>query len=149
MKKLIFLNLFIFALFFQQCKKADDTFTYCTGCPLSSWEGYYVGTANFYTANTGETFENVDVTINIDNTYDSTLVINVNAPDYISENFSASKKDDNYYLLIGAGSRILDIGLKKKDNELKLDGTLKINSWSKIDSTWSVNKSLTFEAFKK
>jgi len=149
MKKLILPGLLIFALFFQQCKKASDSFSYCTGCPVSSWEGYYIGNGNFFTANTGETFENVEVTLNIDNTYDSTLVINVSSPTYISENFSASKKDENYYLLIGSGSRILDLGLKKKGNEFKVEGTLKLNSWNKVDSTWTVNKSLTFVAFKK
>lgn len=148
MKKLALISIFFVAVLFQDCKKSDDNFSYCTGCPISSWEGYYLGSGSYFTSTTGETFD-VEVEVTIDNTYDSTMAINVNAPAYLSENFTVSKNDQNYYLTIGSGARTLDLGLKKKGNEYKIDGTLKLNSWSKIDSTWTVNKSLTFETFKK
>jgi len=149
MKKLLMISVFISVLFFQNCNKSGDNFTYCDGCFLLAWEGYFNGTGTYFTANTGDTFENIEVEVNINNTYDSTLAINVKASDYISENFTVSKNDQNYYMNIGSDARTLDLGLKKKGNEYKIDGTLKINSWNKIDSTWNVNKSLTFEAFKK
>jgi hypothetical protein len=149
MKKLLLISVLISIFFFQNCKKSGDNFVYCEGCFLSSWDGYFQGTGTYFTALTGETFENVEVDINIDNTYDSTLSINVQAPTYLSENFTASKNDQKYYMNIGTGERTLDLGLKKKGNEYKIEGTLKLNSWNKIDSTWSVNKSLTFEVFKK
>lgn len=149
MKKILVISAFFFIFFFQDCKKSDENFSYCEGCFLSAWEGYFEGTGTYFTANTGETFENIEVEVNIDNTYDSILAINVKASAYISENFTVSKNDQKYYMNIGTGARTLDLGLKKKGNEYKIDGTLKLNSWNKIDSTWSVNKSLTFEAFKK
>jgi len=140
--------LVIVAVGFQNCKKDKGTFTFCTGCPVSSWVGYYSGTGSYFTANTGETFDNVAVNVNIENTYDSTLVIHVTAANYISESFSKSKTDDNYYILIGSGARTLDIGLKRNGNEYRLSGTLKKNSWNKIDSVWIVQQSLTFQVDK-
>jgi len=88
------------------------------------------------------------VDVNIENTYDSTLVIHVEAANYISESFSKSKTDDNYYILIGSGARTLDIGLKRNGNEYRLSGTLKRNSWNKVDSVWIVVQSLTFQVGK-
>jgi len=149
MKKLLTTILLFSVFFFQDCNKSNDNFSYCDGCFLSAWDGYFQGSGTYFTANTGDTFENVEVEVNIDNTYDSTLAINVKASTYISENFTVTKQNQKYYMNIGTGARTLDLGLKKNGNEYKIDGTLKLNSWSKIDSTWSVNESLTFEVFKK
>jgi|GEM_PF-2282837 len=148
MKKLIIVILAVVAVGFQNCKKDNGTFSFCTGCPLSSWVGYYKGSGAYFTANTGETTDNVQVDVNIENTYDSTLVIHVEAANYISESFSKSKTDDNYYILVGSGARTLDIGLKSNGNEYRLSGTLKRNSWNKVDSVWIVVQSLTFQVGK-
>jgi len=148
MKKLIIPILIVVAVFFQHCKKDNDNFSYCTDCPISSWVGFYSGSGTYFTTNTGETTDGVEVTVSITNNYNSNLVVNVEAPGYISESFSKSKTDEFHYILMGSGSRILDIGLKKKDNEFKLDGTLKRNSWNKIDSVWVVDRSLTFQVNK-
>ncbi len=148
MKKLVIPILIVIAVFFQHCKKESDNFSYCTGCPISSWVGFYSGSGTYFTANTGETTDGVEVTVSITNNYNSNLVVNVEAPGYISESFSKSKTDEYHYILMGSGSRILDIGLKKKGNEYKLDGTLKRNSWNKIDSVWVVDRSLTFQVNK-
>ncbi len=149
MKKLIIVLLTLIAVGFQNCKKEKENFTYCTGCPIFSWVGYYSGTGTYFTANTGETVDNIEVNINIENTYDSNLVIHVEAPNYISESFSKSKTDDKYYILIGSGARTLDLGLKRSGNQYRLNGTLKKNSWNKVDSTWTVVQSLTFQVDKK
>ena len=138
-----------FLLLFQNCKKDDTSFSYCTGCPISSWTGNYNGTGTYFIASSGETFEGVNVNVSIENTYDSTLVVKLTAENYISESFSTSKTSDDHYILLGSGSETLDIGLKKNDNQYKLDGTFKKNTWNKIDSVWIVNKSLTFSALKQ
>ena len=148
MKKLVIPILIAVAVFLQHCKKDNDNFSYCIGCPISSWVGFYHGSGAYFTANTGETTDGIEVNVSISNNYDSNLVVNVEAPGYISESFSKSKNDEYHYILMGSGSRTLDIGLKKKDNEFKLDGTLKRNSWNKIDSVWVVDQSLTFQVNK-
>jgi len=133
MKRLVIPILIVIAVFFQHCKKENDNFSYCTGCPISSWVGFYSGSGTYFTANTGETTDGVEVTVSITNNYNSNLVVNVEAPGYASESFSKSKTDEF---------------LKKKGNEYKLDGTLKRNSWNKIDSVWVVDRSLTFQVNK-
>jgi len=148
MKKLIIPILIVVAVFFQHCKKDNDNFSYCTDCPISSWVGFYTGSGAYFISNTGETTDGVEVNVSISNNYDSNLVVNVEAPGYISESFSKSKTDEHHYILMGSGSQTLDIGLKKKDNEYKLDGTFKRNSWNKIDSVWVVDRSLTFQVNK-
>jgi len=148
MKKLITILFIFVAIVFQHCKKNTGDFTFCTGCPLSSWVGYYEGTGDFYTDNTGETRENIPVNVHIENSYDSLLVIHVDAESYVSESFSKSKTGDEYYMLIGSGARTLDMGLKRNGDQYRLNGTLKKNSWNKVDSTWTVVQSLTFQVGK-
>lgn len=148
MKKFIIPILILVCILFSQCKKDEDNFEYCTGCPISSWVGFYGGTGVYYTVASGESTDGVEVNVTIENPYDSTLKVTVDAPSYISGTFSKPKNDDNHYVLFGSGSNTLDLGLKKKGNEYQLDGTLKKNSWNKIDSIWVVNQSLTFQLKK-
>lgn len=149
MKKLVIPILIILAVFFQQCKKDSDDFTYCNGCPIDAWVGYFEGSGAYFTVNSGETTDGVEVHVNIENNFASNLKVSVEAPGYITESFSGSKNDGNYYINMGSGSRTLDLGLRKKGEEYRLDGTLKKNSWDKIDSVWIVNQSLTFQVLKK
>ena len=151
MKKLILASILFTAFFIPGCNKSDDSFAFCEGCYLSSWEGYFEGNGEYfiYNSTNGEIYNDIEVQINITNKYDSTLAIEVKAPGYISESFSTSKKNQAYYINIGAGARTLDIGLKKKGNEYKINGTLKLNTYNKVDSTWSVYKSLSFDVYKQ
>lgn len=149
MKKLVIPLLILVGILFNQCKKEEDNFSYCTGCPISSWVGYYDGTGSYFTVHSGETKDGVEVYVTIENPYDSTLKVTVDAPSYISGSFSKPKTDDNHYMLFGSGANTLDIGLRQRGNEFQLDGTLKKNSWNKIDSVWVVDQSLTFQVNKK
>ncbi len=149
MKQLAILLLIVGGILFSQCNKEEDNFSYCTGCPISLWVGYYDGTGSYYTVISGETMDGVEVNVTIENPYDSTLKVTVNAPNYITGSFSKPKTDDNHYILFGSGSNTLDIGLRQRGNEFQLDGTLKKNSWNKIDSIWVVDQSLTFQVLKK
>ena len=88
MKKLVIPLLIVVAVFFQHCKKDNDNFSYCTGCPISSWVGFYSGSGAYFTANTGETTAGVEVNVSINNNDDSNLFVNVEAPGYISATFS-------------------------------------------------------------
>lgn len=148
MRKLVVPILIIVAVFYSNCKKHEDNFSYCLDCPLSSWVGYFEGTGAYFTVTTGETTDGVQVGVNIENNYNSNLEITVDAPGYITETFSKSKTDTYHYLNIGTGARTLDLGLRQKGNELRLDGTLKKNTWNKIDSVWDVHQSLTFQILK-
>ena len=149
MRILLILCILSLLLLFQNCKKDEDNFSFCTDCPISSWVGYYGGAGSYFTVNSGKTTEGIVVDVNIHNPYDSTLIIKIEAENYISESFSTSKKDDNYYILVGAGSETLDIGLRRNGDQYQVSGTLKKNTWNKIDIVWIVNQSLTFSAMKQ
>ncbi|NOX84655.1 MAG: hypothetical protein GXO86_01625 [Chlorobi bacterium] len=59
-KTLIFILLAGIILTLMQCKKDEqDDYSYCTGCPVDAWVGKYTGTGTYFTAATGETFDNV------------------------------------------------------------------------------------------
>lgn len=146
LKLLVILSLL---LVFGECNKTEDPeYVYCIGCPISEWTGDYQGSGTYYTHASNETFENVEVIVTITNPYDSTLKIDVNAPGYISENFSKSKENNEHYFSTGSGSRTLDLSLSKNAENYKLTGTAKRNKFNNVDSLWYVEQSLTFQVYK-
>lgn len=148
MKKFMFFLSLTLLLVFSRCNKAEDpNYSYCTGCPVSAWVGDYQGSGTYYTFASNETFEGIETTVVITNPYDSVLKIEVNAPNYISENFSKSKTTDEHYLTTGSGSRTLDLNLSTNQIGYRLNGTVKINQFDNKDSTWKVVKSLTFQVY--
>lgn len=148
MKNLLSIVIFILALGFQQCNKEKENFAYCTGCSVSAWDGYYAGNGAYFAPEPADNADGIEVKVTIVNTYDSTLKITVDAPGYITENFTTSKKDEYHYINIWSDERSLDLGLSKKENEYRLTGTVKKNRYNKIDEVWEVDRYVSFETYK-
>ncbi len=136
-------------LLLGQCKKDSDDYSYCTGCPVDAWVGDFSGTGIYFTSPTGETFEDVDVEVSIENPGGNNLKINITAPNYVSFQFFGSKSNDEHYFTIAGTSQSLDLTLYKHKNgaDYKINGTAKTYE-NKKDSVL-VDKSLTFSVFKK
>ena len=148
MKRLLIVIITLVAFSFQQCNKDKENFIYCTGCPVAAWDGYYDGSGAYFVTETGEQVDGIEVKVTIVNTYDSTLKITVDAPSYMTENFTTSKIDDNHYVNIASNERSLDLGLSVKGNEYKLIGTLKKNRYNKIQEIWETDRYISFETYK-
>ncbi len=147
MKKLIVVIMILFVVFFENCKKDNTTYSYCTGCPVEAWAGNYSGTGTYYTSNTGETIPDVVVEVNIGNPGGNNLKVNVTAPDHVSFQFFGTKNNDEPYFSLAGTTSSLDLTLYQKGNEYKINGTAK--TYQTIRDSVMVNKALTFRVFKK
>jgi len=150
MKNLILITIVFLALFFQNCKKDEqDDYSYCTGCPVDAWVGEYTGTGDYFTAATGETFEDVEVEVTITNPVGNNLKIDIVAPNHISFQFFGAKNDDEHYFRLAGSTRSLDMNLYKNSNgtDYKINGTAK--TFQSARDSIEVIQSLTFRVFKQ
>ena len=134
--------------FLSQCKKEADDWIFCE-CAIDSWIGDYTGSGNYYQGEELD-YQQCDVQLTVEQIAPDNLKIRVVAPDYYSETFYGIKSDSTYYLTISGTSKSLNMNLKIRGNELKLNGTAKNFHWVyDPDSTYLVpDKTLAFDVTK-
>lgn len=147
MKKLIVAIMVLFVVFFQNCKKDNSTYSFCTGCPIEAWAGDYSGTGTYFTTNTGETIPDVEVDLIIENPGGNNLKINITSPKHVSFQFFGAKDNDEHYFTIAGSTQSLNLTLYQKGNEYKINGTAK--TYISAKDSIVVDKVLTFRVFKK
>ncbi len=152
-KQLSAITVFILAgiiLTFAQCKKDEqDNYSYCTGCPIDAWVGEYTGTGTYFTSTTGETTDNVEVEVTIENPGGNNMRIDILSPKNVSFQFFGQKNDDEHYFRIAGSTSSLDMNLYKNSNrkDYKINGTAK--TYQSVRDSIKVIRSLTFRVFKK
>lgn len=142
----LILILFIGTILFSQCKKDDESWTYCVDCNISAWIGTFEGTGVYYSDTDGSTVENVPAVITIDSGSATILKPTVTAQDYFTTSFTVNKTDNDYYINLPGSSKSLTLMLSKKGVEYKLSGTVKMYHYQ--SDTLFTDHSISFEAFK-
>lgn len=139
--------LLIATLFFQ-CKKETDDWNFCE-CSVESWVGDYIGNGNYYHGEELD-YQQCDVELTIEQITAQNLKIRIVANDCYSETFYGNKNDSTYYLTISGTSKSLNMNLKIKGDQLKLNGTAKNFHWVyDPDSTYLVpDKTLAFDVVR-
>ena len=142
----IILILIISTILFSQCKKDNESWTYCVDCSIGEWVGTFEGTGIYYSDRDGQTITGVPTVVTIDSNSATVLKTTVIAEDYFTTSFTVNKTDENYYINIPGSSQSLNLTLSKKGTEFKLSGTVKIYHYQ--SDTLFTDHSVSFDTFK-
>lgn len=136
------------SVFFMQCKKETEDWTFCN-CTIESWVGAYKGTGNYYEDEATDA-RVVEVEIVIERFAAYNLTVKIDVPDLYAETFYATKDDSAYYINVNANNKSLVINLKKKGVGFKVTGTAK-NYHMEVEQDTSyvvTDKVVSFNALK-
>ena len=143
---------FLVLISFSACKKDNqDEWSFCYNCGLDVWEGYYMGTGDFFVAADGESYP-AEVQLTIVNTSEDLVEIDIVAPDYYDESFFGRKDDDNYYFTLEGTTKSIQLNLYEKSGAYRITGVSQKYhyEYDPVTDTLEkhVDKSLTFEVNK-
>ncbi len=145
-KRIIILILFLGIILFSQCKKDEESWTYCVDCELNSWVGNYEGTGDYYSDSDGQTIMDVPTTVIIENTSGTILFTKVTAEELFYTTFTIDKTDNEYIIEQPGSSRSLSLTLSEKGSEYKLSGTARL--YHQQSDTLFIDHSISFDVFK-
>jgi len=147
-KHLLFLLLSFGLLFFVSCTKEneeDDGWSNCQSCTIESWKGEFSGKAEHFDAQTDITTNNLNLTIEFEETATDYLTAYILIQNYYSATLSGDLATTYSVSFAGSNSSI-SATLYTKDNQLRLSGNSKKFHY-KVDNL-VIEEVINFELYK-
>lgn len=130
------------------CKEKEgdkNGWTVCNSCTIESWKGTFSGASSYFDAATLSTAENIEITIDFEETATDYLTAYVAVPNYFNATISG-ELSSSYSISFAGSTSSLNATMQTKEEALKLSGTVK-KFHMKIDSL-VIDEVVSFEATK-
>ena len=138
--------LFLFSGWACKDKEEDkNTWVSCYTCTIDSWTGIFEGTTSYFDASTMNDVEDLDITIEFEETASDYLTAYINVPNYFSTAISGEWNSPYSISFAGSNSSLVAT-LHEKDGDLRLAGNAKKFHF-KVDSL-IVDEVINFEVYK-
>ena len=118
----------------------------CYSCSIDSWTGIFEGTTSYFDADTVNVVEDLDITIEFEETASDYLTAYINVPNYFSTAISGEWNSPYSISFAGSNSSLVAT-LHEKDGDLRLAGNAKKFHF-KVDSL-IVDEVISFEVYKR